>query len=107
MENIVRNKEMLDKCEMRGARKIAPLWHKCSQAKQGMYAKGVQFYCFSSTYPANVLTLFYFLTIEHLLNFDTSAEQSEAHVLDECIKNCSIFKLYNKLLIINSICTSG
>ena len=34
--------------------------------------------------------------------FDTSAEQSEAHVLMGCIKNCSIVKLYNinKVLIL-------
>ena len=32
--------------------------------------------------------------------FVTSAKQSEAHVLTGCIKNCSIVKLYNKVLII-------
>ena len=45
------NKELLDKCE-RG-NKIAPLQHKC-QVKQGMHAKGVEFYCSSSTYAAIV-----------------------------------------------------
>ena len=34
--------------------------------------------------------------------FDTSAEQSEAHVLKECFKNCFIVKLYNKVPIKNN-----
>ena len=36
--------------------------------------------------------------------FDTSAEQSEAHVLKGCIKNGSIVKLHNKVLIIRNLC---
>ena len=52
------NKELLDECE-RG-NKIAPLWHMC-QAKQGMHAVEVQFYCPSSNYPAIVLVVLYFI----------------------------------------------
>ena len=51
----VGNKELLYKCE-RG-NKIAPLQHKC----QEKCAKGVQFYCPSSTYPAIVLLTLYFI----------------------------------------------
>ena len=52
------NKELLQKCE-RG-NKIATLQHKC-WAKQGMSAEWVQFYCLSSTYPAIVLLVIYFI----------------------------------------------
>ena len=51
-------KELLDKCE-RG-NKIAPLWHMC-QAKQGMHAVEVQFYCPSSNYPAIISLILYFI----------------------------------------------
>ena len=45
-----------------------------------------------------IITLFYCLTIEQF--FDTSTKRSETHVLKGCIKNCSIIKLYHKVLII-------
>ena len=44
----------------REGNKIAPLQHKC-QVKQGMRAKGVQFYYPSSTYPAIILLVLYFI----------------------------------------------
>ena len=40
--------------------KIAPLLHK-RQEKQDMCAEGVKFYCPSSTYPAIVLIVLYFI----------------------------------------------
>ena len=54
------NKELLHKCE-RG-NKIAPLWHKC-WVKRGMCkcTEGVKFYCPTSTYPAIVLLVLYFI----------------------------------------------
>ena len=91
---------MLDKCK-RG-NEIAPLWHKC-QAKWGMCAKGVQFYCPSSTYLAIVLLVLYFIAFNYRAIFDTNAERSEACMLKGCIKNWSTVKLYNKVLIITSI----
>ena len=69
-----------------------------AKGKRGMEAEGVQFYCLSSTYSAIVLLVLYFIAI-----FDTSAEWSEAYVLKGCIKNCSIVKLYNKVLIITDV----
>ena len=42
------------------------------------------------------------LTIEHFL-IHISVEPSEAHVLKGCIQNCSIVKVYDKVLIINHV----
>ena len=36
--------------------------------------------------------------LDYIANFDTSAEQSEALTLKGCIKNCSIIKIYNKVV---------
>ena len=46
-----------------------------------------------------ISTLFYFLTIEQFL-IQVPSEVRQAPVLKGCIKNCSIVKLYNKVLII-------
>ena len=54
------NMELLGKCS-RG-NKIAPLWHE-GRAERGPSAKGVQFYCPSSTYPAIVLLVLYSIAI--------------------------------------------
>ena len=43
------------------------------------------------------------IVINYRAIFDTSAEQSETHVLMGCIKNCSIVKLYNKVLLITNV----
>ena len=48
---------------------------------------------------------YFILLLKYRAIFDTSAKQSEAHVLKWCIKNCSIVKLYNKVLIITNVCT--
>ena len=53
-----RNKELLDKWE-RG-NEIPPSWHKC-WAKRRTSTEGVQFYSPSSTYPAIVLLVLYFI----------------------------------------------
>ena len=56
----------------------------------------------------SIIQQFYYQYFSALLNykeiFDTSAEQSDAHVLKGCIKNGSIVKLYNKVLIIDYVC---
>ena len=67
--------------------------------KQGIHAEEVQFYCPSSTYPAIIL-LVLILLLDYRAIFDTSVEWSEEHVLKGCIKNYSIVKLFNKVLII-------
>ena len=94
---------MLDKCE-RG-NKIAPLQHKC-QAKTGGLLKGCNFIA-----PQALIQQLYYYYFILLLNyraiFVTCAERSEAHMLKRCIKNCSIVKLYNKVLIITNGCKSG
>ena len=46
-------------------------------------------------------TLFHSVSIEQFLI--KSAERSEAHVLKGYIKNCSIVKLYNKVLISTNV----
>ena len=48
-----------------------------------MHAEGMQFYCPSSTYTAIVL-LGHFLLLNYRAISDTSAKQSEAHVLKGC-----------------------
>ena len=45
------------------------------------------------------------LLLNYRAIFDTRAKQSEAHVLKGCIKNYSLVKLYNKVLIITNMCT--
>ena len=90
------NKELLDKCE-RG-NKIAPLWHKC-QAKRGTRAKGCHFIA-----PLALIQQLYYqyfiLLLNHIAILGTIAEKSEAYMLKGCIKNYSIAKLYNKVLVI-------
>ena len=70
-----------------------------------MCAEGVQFYFPSSNYTAIILlvnTFVYCLTLEQFL-IQVCADGSEAQVLNGCIKICSIFKLYNKVLIITNV----
>ena len=55
---VCETKELLGMC-LRG-KKIAPLWHK-GRAEQGTHAKGVQFFCPSSTYPAIILLVLHFI----------------------------------------------
>ena len=54
--------------------------------------------------PQALIQQFYYLYFILSLNsraiFDISAERSEAYLLKGCIKNCSIIKLYNKVLSI-------
>ena len=83
----------------RGAIKLLPI---STCAKRSMCAEEVQFYCPSSTYPAILLLVLYFITFNYSAIFEASTDLSEAHVLKRCIKNCSIVKLYNKVLIPNS-----
>ena len=52
--------------------------------------------------------LLYFIAFNYRAIFDTyNVERSEAHVLKGCIQNCSIVKVYNKVLIINHVRMSG
>ena len=53
-----------------------------------------------------ISTLFYFITKCRAI-FNSSVKRSEAHVLKRCIKNCSIVKLYYKIVIINNACMSS
>ena len=48
-------------------------------------------------------TYFILLLTNYRAIFDTSTKQSEAQVLKGCVKNCSIVKLYNKVLIISHL----
>ena len=72
-----------------------------------MCAEEVQFYCPSSTYPAILLLVLYFITFNYSAIFEASTDLSEAHVLKRCIKNYSIVKLYNKVVIITYVWVGG
>ena len=58
---IVEIGNIINKGKFEVGKKFAPLWHK-GRAEQGTHAKGVQFFCPSSTYPAIILLAFYFIT---------------------------------------------
>ena len=61
-----------------------------------MYANGMQFYCPSNTYPAILLlVLFFNAQLYSIFLYNCWAKR--------CIKNCSIVKLYNKILLIRNV----
>ena len=68
----------------------------------------MQFYCPSSTYPAFVLKVLYFISYLQS-NFWYKCRAKWGKCSEGCIKNCSIVKLYKKVQITNNkkcVCTS-
>ena len=88
---------------MRGAIKLHPFGTSAEQT----HVEVVQFNSPSSTYPAILLLVQYFILLIYGASFDTSAKRNEACVLKGCIKNCSIVELYNKVLLINTTYSEG
>ena len=79
---------------------------KCVRWGKTRVPKGCNFI----TLQALILQLYYYyciLLFNYMAIFDTSAKRCEAHVLKWCIKNCSIVKRYNKVVIITNVCTGS
>ena len=88
----------------RGAIILHPFGASAERSKACM-PKGCNFIAPQALIQHCYLIILYFIPELYRAIFDTSANRSETHALKGCIKNFSIVKLYNKVLIINNVCT--